>query len=80
MLLAVRCLLLWIMKKGTENKKELKNGMMTGDSINTNSTEYRKAQAAMFNMIQGQTKEEIFSIEMAALQIRMNIYLILKKT
>ena len=63
------------MKKGTKNRKELKNGMMTENTINANSTEYREAQAEMFNLIQGQTKEEKFNIEMTALQIRMKKYL-----
>jgi len=63
------------MAKRTEKKKELGNGIMTGNSIDTNSPEYREAQAMMFNMIQEQSKDEKFDIELAALQIKMKKYL-----
>lgn len=63
------------MKKETSKKTDLQSGVMTGNSVNTNSREYREAQAAMFNMIQEQTEKDLLSIEIMALQLKMKRYL-----
>jgi len=56
-------------------KKVLKNGMMVNNNIDTNSPEYKNAQAEMYNKILDQSKEDHFYIELTALKIRMKKYL-----
>ena len=46
------------MKKITENKNELKNGIMTGNTIKTNSIEYKKVQVEMYNRIKEQSRKD----------------------